>query len=191
MASSKYGKHYRSNCIIIKNPKVIQVTEQNDKRILKLDETEFVINDKQMIATSNFLKRMLIDERKKVIVLDGLKKKQPCFDTIGLEIAISFAIGYAEIPLNQIISALAAANALEMWDMRQAIIKELCILAAKPESAPFAINVAVCNLEKNMAKYVIKHSATIEKHEKQAIAKLAIHAMQVWCDNDNQRYTVN
>lgn len=58
----------------------------------------------------------------------------------------------------KIISALAAANALEMWDMRKAITEQLCILAAQPESAPFAINVAVCNLEKDKAKYVVKVS---------------------------------
>lgn len=33
---------------------------ESNKRILKLDETEFVINEEQMIATSDFLKRMLI-----------------------------------------------------------------------------------------------------------------------------------
>ncbi|CAG9533276.1 unnamed protein product [Cercopithifilaria johnstoni] len=154
MASSKDGKGHKNNCIVISNPKV---TMQSNKRILKLDDTEFLINEERMIATSNFLKRMLI-EKKKVIVLNDLKEKEPCFDGIGLAIAISFANGYAEIPLNQIISALAAANALEMWTMRRAISEQLCILAAQPESAPFAINVATCNLEKDTAKHVVKQS---------------------------------
>ncbi|EJW78098.1 hypothetical protein WUBG_10992 [Wuchereria bancrofti] len=158
------------------------------KRNLKLDNTEFVINEEQMIATSNFFKRMLISgEKKKIIVLDELKQKQPCFDAIGLAIAISFVGGYAEIPLNRIINALAAANALEMWDMRKAIIEQLRILASKPESAPFAINVAVCNLEKDKAKYVVKHSTT----ESQVAIELAVQAIKVWCGNDDQRYTVH
>ncbi|KAL3994079.1 hypothetical protein ACH3XW_20260 [Acanthocheilonema viteae] len=156
MASSKYSKGRK--CIFISNPKLINIATRSNKRILKLDDTEFVINDEQMIATSDFLKRMLIGEKKKVIELDDLKKKQPCFDTIGLAIAVSFANGCAEILLNRIISALAAANALEMWNMRKAIIEQLCILAAQPESAPFAINVAVCNLENDKAKYVVKQS---------------------------------
>nr|CTP81212.1 Bm9739 [Brugia malayi] len=87
----------------------------------------------------------------------------------------------------KIINALAAANALEMWDMRKAIIEQLRILASKPESAPFAISVAVCNLEKNKAKYVVKHSTTSEN---QVAIGLAAQAIKVWCCNDDQRYTI-
>lgn len=48
-----------------------------------------------------------------------------------------------------------------MWNMRRALIEQLSILAAQPESAPFAINVAVCNLEKDKAKYVVKVTLSI------------------------------
>uniref|UniRef100_A0A0R3RRN6 BTB domain-containing protein n=1 Tax=Elaeophora elaphi TaxID=1147741 RepID=A0A0R3RRN6_9BILA len=191
MASSKYDKGRKKNCILISNPKLIKVTMRSSKRILKLGDTEFTIYDPQMVATSNFLKRMLIGGNRKMIVLDDLKQKQPCFDATGLSIAISFAKGYAEVPLKQIISAIAAANALEMWDMRRAIIEQLCILAAQPESAPFAINIAVCNLEKEKAKYVVKHSSTIEKQKKLATAESAAKAIRFWCGNDHQRYAVD
>ncbi|VDM14740.1 unnamed protein product [Wuchereria bancrofti] len=156
---------------------------------------------------------------KRNLKLDNTEfQKQPCFDAIGLAIAISFVGGYAEIPLNRIINALAAANALEMWDMRKAIIEQLRILASKPESAPFAINVAVCNLEKDKAKYVVKQSLDkfdeiikqnsfvainnssfeffislfIYEHsttESQVAIELAVQAIKVWCGNDDQRYT--
>ncbi|KAK6103548.1 hypothetical protein QQG55_12915 [Brugia pahangi] len=221
MASSNNGKcRISSYCVIIRNPKQIKLTMECNKQSLKLDNTEFVINEEQMIAMSNFFKRMLISGgKKKIIVLDELKQKEPCFDAIGLAIAISFADGYAKIPLNRIINALAAANALEMWDMRKAIIEQLRILASKPESAPFAINVAVCNLEKNKAKYVVKQSLDkfneiikqnsflaindasfeflislfIYEHsttsENQVAIGLAAQAIKVWCCNDDQRYT--
>ncbi|VDK83275.1 unnamed protein product [Litomosoides sigmodontis] len=175
MASSNIGSGRRSNCIVITNPQLINKTTQHSERTLKLYGAEFVINDKQMIAASNFLKRTLVGakisrnlphfmflendlDKKKVIVLDDLKSKQPCFDSTGLAIAILFANGCVEIPLNRIINALAAASALEMWSMRKAIIDQLCVLAARPESAPFAINVATCSLGKDDAKYIIKQS---------------------------------
>lgn len=41
-------------------------------------------------------------DKEKVIVLNALKEKQPCFDASGLAIAISFANGYAEMLLNQV-----------------------------------------------------------------------------------------
>lgn len=39
--------------------RLIKVTTQSYQRILKLDDSEFVINNEQMIAASNFLKRLL------------------------------------------------------------------------------------------------------------------------------------
>uniref|UniRef100_A0A915Q570 FRIGIDA-like protein n=1 Tax=Setaria digitata TaxID=48799 RepID=A0A915Q570_9BILA len=165
MVSSKHSKSLRNAYITISNPKQIEVAMQGSKRILQLDDIKFEINEQQMIAASNFLKRMLIGEdvaeKKEIIVLDVLKGKQPCFDVIGLAIAIEFANGTAKVPLERITNALAAANALEMWHMCKAISQQLCMLAAQPKSAPFAINVAVCNLEKDEAKCVIKRSLDI------------------------------
>lgn len=48
-----------------------------------------------------------------------------------------------------------------MRSMRKAIIEQLSILATQPESAPFAIDVATCNLEKNEAKCVVKVTLNI------------------------------
>ncbi|VDN30918.1 unnamed protein product [Gongylonema pulchrum] len=101
--------------------------------------------------------------KQSTVVLDTLKSIQPCFDGVGLASAIAYANSCAKIPLCQIASALAAANALEMWDMCAAIVEELRLLATQPKNAPFVIELAVRSLEQGAAKQVIKELGNLQQ----------------------------
>ncbi|MCP9261196.1 putative outer membrane protein [Dirofilaria immitis] len=149
MASPKRSKDHSNKYITVSNPKK---NGEGSKRILRLGDTEFLVNEEQMIATSNFLRRILI-----------------------YAIALSFANEHVRIPLNQ--------------DMHKAISEQLYILTRQTISAPFVINFAVCNLENDKTKCIVKHSSIIEKDEKKAAIESVVRSIKVWCSNDDQRYT--
>ncbi|KAM3719929.1 putative 2-dehydro-3-deoxy-D-pentonate aldolase YjhH [Dirofilaria immitis] len=73
--------------------------------------------------------------------------------------------------------------------MHKAISEQLYILTRQTISAPFVINFAVCNLENDKTKCIVKHSSIIEKDEKKAAIESVVRSIKVWCSNDDQRYT--
>ncbi|VDN06262.1 unnamed protein product [Thelazia callipaeda] len=156
----KEGRHRVGKRIIIYNPHALNIPERLE-RVLILDGIEFPVDGRQMILTSTYLRRIFMKGYRTVIDLNHLKEEQPCFDTIGLKIAIAYAQGCVKIPFNQIVSALAAAYALEIKSMRCAINEELCRLAAKPKTAPFAIEFACQNMREDKGNWVVRHALLV------------------------------
>uniref|UniRef100_A0A9J2P4V2 Uncharacterized protein n=1 Tax=Ascaris lumbricoides TaxID=6252 RepID=A0A9J2P4V2_ASCLU len=131
-------------CIIVERKTSIQQTSAiSAYRVLKFDGTRFRVSDRRISTSSDYIKRLI--ERGKcpvVINLDHLKERQPYLTSDGIANAIDYANGCAIIPRSKIVESLAASNALQMWEMRSEITRQVVTLASMPQSAPFAIAIA-------------------------------------------------
>ncbi|VDM49825.1 unnamed protein product [Toxocara canis] len=129
---------------------------------LKFGDARFRIVDERIITSSAHVKKLITAGKCPVVInLDHLKGGQPCLTSGGIASAIDYANGRAVIAVSKILESLAAANALQMWELRTAISEELARLASIPQCAPFAIGIAAVNVTSEWRKIIFEHAYQI------------------------------
>ncbi|VDK63002.1 unnamed protein product [Anisakis simplex] len=131
-------------------------------RIFKFGDKQFRINERQIVSSSKYIQKLVTNGKCPVVInLDHLKSSQPCLTVDAIDIALQYAKGRAVIALNKIVEALAASNALQMWDMRTAISEQLLKLIAVPQYAPLVIAIACVDLTADWRNTILEVSLAL------------------------------
>ncbi|KAK5975757.1 hypothetical protein GCK32_017487, partial [Trichostrongylus colubriformis] len=108
--------------LTLENPqKTTMCRNRNADRCLKLEESAFRVH-RGMLHSSPVLERLLMKGARTMLHLDYLKADQKHFTPIGLNMVIEWMYGTRiEFSTEHLTDALAAAFALEMYDMVEAV----------------------------------------------------------------------